>query len=59
MKHYMKYLWIAVFCGIFCIVGCTKNFSEILLSEILIFTDIFVVPAFIIFPDVVAGLYGF
>lgn len=35
MKHYMKYLWIAVFCGIFCIVGCTKNFSEILLSEIL------------------------
>ena len=36
MKHYMKYLWIAAFCGFFCILGCTRNFSEILLSEILL-----------------------
>lgn len=39
MRYYMKFLWIAFFCGIFCILGCTINVFEdsyIPLSEILL-----------------------
>lgn len=40
MKYYLKYLLLAVFCGFFCILGCTRNSSGILLSELLL------IPAF-------------
>lgn len=37
MKHYLRFLWIAVFCGFFCIFGYMKNSTECLFSDIILY----------------------